>query len=57
MGGSPWAPKSSSVFTNPVPKNICQSRLTVTRAESGLILETSQRARASRLGDGRFLPR
>ena len=48
LGGSPWAPKSSTVFTSPVPKSICQSRLTATRAVSGLAGSTSQRARPSR---------
>ncbi len=48
LGGSPWAPKSSTVFTSPVPKSICQSRLTATRAVSGLAGSTSQRASASR---------
>ena len=32
-GHSPCAPKSSTVFTMPVPKYICQKRFTVTRAE------------------------
>ncbi len=41
-------PKSSSVLTSPVPKNICQSRLTATRAERGLLVETSHRASARR---------
>ena len=50
LGGSPWAPKSSTVFTSPVPKSICQSRLTATRAVSGLAGSTSQRARPSRSG-------
>ena len=35
LGHSPCAPKSSTVLTRPVPKNICQERLTATRAVSG----------------------
>ena len=45
-GGSPCAPKSSDVLTSPVPKSICQKRLTVTRAVSGWSGLTSQLARA-----------
>src|SRR5436305_2097958 len=50
LGGSPWAPKSSAVFTKPVPKNCCQNRFTATRAVSGCSGLTSQRARPRRLG-------
>src|SRR3974377_2352355 len=35
LGGSPWLPKSSAVFTNPVPKHCCQKRVTATRAGGG----------------------
>ena len=41
--------KSSTVLTRPVPKSICQKRLTVTRAVSGFSALTSQRANPSRL--------
>ena len=44
----PATPKSSTVLTSPVPKSICQKRLTATRAVSGLAGSTSQRARPSR---------
>src|SRR5262245_37044900 len=49
LGGSPWMPKSSVVFTRPVPKNICHRRLTVTLAVSGFSFETSHCARPRRL--------
>src|SRR5204862_4842403 len=48
-GGSPCEPKSSAVFTRPVPKISCQKRFTVTRAVSGFEGSTSHRARPSRL--------
>src|SRR5581483_12385256 len=48
LGGSPWDPKSSELLTKPVPKYICQYRLTVTRAVNGLAGLTSQRASVSR---------
>ncbi len=48
-GHSPCEPKSSTVFTSPVPKYICQNRFTVTRAVSGFDGSTSQRANPSRL--------
>ena len=48
-GHSPRVPKSSLVFTRPVPKNCCQNRFTVTRAVSGCVGSTSQRANVSRL--------
>ena len=35
-GGSPRRPKSLGVATRPRPKWSCQSRLTITRVESGL---------------------
>ena len=48
VGNSPWKPKSSMVRTKPRPKNACHWRLTMTRAVSGLSVETSQRANSSR---------
>ena len=50
----PAMPKSSAVLTRPVPKNICQKRLTITRPVSGCSGSTSQRARPSRLGGASF---
>ena len=47
-GGDPWVPKSSLVSTMPRPKSCSQSRLTATRATSGLFSSTSHRARPSR---------
>ena len=47
-GRSPCAPKSSAVFTSPVPKSSCQKRFTVTRAISGFSGAMSQRARPRR---------
>ena len=35
LGMAPCVPKSSAVFTRPVPKKFCQKRLTVTRAVNG----------------------
>ena len=48
VGLSPCVPKSSEVRTRPRPKNSCHMRLTATRAVSGLLRETIQRARPSR---------
>ena len=50
-GNSPCAPKSSTVLTMPKPKYDCQKRFTATRAVSGLLRSTSQRARPSRSFD------
>ena len=47
-GGSPCAPKSSAVFTRPVPKISCQKRFTVTRAVSGCPGATSHCASPKR---------
>ena len=47
-GHSLRVPKSSLVFTSPVPKNCCQKRLTVTRAVSGFFASTSHFANVSR---------
>src|SRR3989442_6586234 len=48
-GNSPCEPKSSDVRTNPVPKYICQYRLTMTRDVSGCEGCVNHRARPSRL--------
>ena len=48
LGRSPSRPKSLGVPTRPRPKWYCQTRLTITRVESGLSGRLSQRARASR---------
>src|SRR6476619_3940601 len=53
-GGSPCDPKSSAVFTMPVPKYICQKRFTVTRATNGFDGSTSHRARPNRFGGYAF---
>jgi hypothetical protein len=53
VGGSPIFPKFSSVDTMPRPKCFCHSRLTMTRAVSGLSGEAIQRASASRRPDVR----
>ena len=50
LGGSPVEPKSSSVRTRPTPNIRAQSRLTATRAVSGLSGEATHRANASRSG-------
>ena len=47
-GHAPCEPKSSTDVTNPWPNAIFQSRLTNTRATSGLSRPTSHRARSSR---------
>ena len=47
-GFSPCNPKSSVVFTKPVPKYCCQKRFTVTRAVKGWFGSTSHLARPSR---------
>ena len=47
-GTSPWDPKSSTVLTIPTPNSICQRRLTMTRAVSGLDRLAIQRASSSR---------
>ena len=44
----PCVPKSSLVSTRPRPKSCSQSRFTATRATSGLLSSTSQRARPRR---------
>ena len=49
LGRSPCTPKSSVVFTSPMPKNICQERFTVTRAVSGCPGADNQRASPRRL--------
>ena len=49
VGQAPCAPKSSGVATIPWPNAEPQSRLTNTRAVSGLSRETTQRARSSRV--------
>ncbi len=54
LGGSPWVPKSSLVFTSPVPNIACQTRLIATRLVSGCAGSTSHRARPSRF-DGASL--
>src|SRR5439155_10808175 len=54
LGRSPWTPKSSVVFTSPVPKNVCQKRFTVARAVSGLSGETIQFATARRFRGASF---
>ena len=48
-GGSPCDPKSSAVFTMPVPNTCCQNRFTVTRAIRGLEGSTIHSAKPSRL--------
>ena len=48
-GKAPCVPKSSQVRTRPWPKSSFHSRLTSTRATSGLSRETIQRARSSRV--------
>ena len=48
-GHSPCDPKSSVVFTIPVPKYICQKRFIVTRAVSGLAGSVSHLAKPRRL--------
>ena len=50
-GASPMMPKSSEVFTRPVPNSSCQNRFTVTRARSGFSEETSHWARPRRFVD------
>ena len=52
LGGSPWAPKSSSDFAMPPPKNCFHKRFIVTRAVNGLSLETSHSARSRRVRRG-----
>src|SRR5262249_16874740 len=47
-GGSPIVPKSLGVRTKPAPKWDCQTRLTITRAVSGLSGPVNHRARVSR---------
>jgi hypothetical protein len=48
VGGSPWAPKSLGVRTIPWPKCQAQTRLTRTRAVSGLSRAVNHFARAAR---------
>src|ERR1700693_5184593 len=48
-GHSPCEPKSSTVFTIPVPKYICQNRFTVTRAKRGFFGSITHSANPSRL--------
>ena len=48
VGRSPRKPKSLAVATMPLPKWCCQSRLTITRAVSGLSFDAIQFASASR---------
>ena len=55
LGGSPCAPKSSTVFTRPVPKSICQSRLTATRAVSGFAADDQPPRQRKPVRYGRFL--
>ena len=47
-GGVPCDPKSSAVFTIPVPKTSCQNRLIATRATSGFAGSTSHFASPKR---------
>src|SRR2546421_307221 len=49
-GASPFNPKSSLVLTSPVPKYVCQTRLTIDRAAVSPRSSTSQRAKSSRVG-------
>ena len=49
VGQAPCEPKSSSVVTSPWPKTSFQSRLTITRATSGLSRAASHRARSRRV--------
>ena len=46
-GFSPCTPKSSVVFTRPIPKKVCHSRFTVTRAVRGFSRAMSHRAKPS----------
>ena len=48
VGGSPIVPKSLGVRTRPTPKWYCQTRLTITRAVSGLSRSVNHRASVSR---------
>ena len=48
-GYSACTPKSSAVFTNPIPKSACQKRFTVTRAVNGWSRSTSHLAKPSLL--------
>jgi hypothetical protein len=50
LGYSDCIPKSSLLFTIPVPKYVSQNRLTATRAVSGWFGATSHFASASRSG-------
>ena len=52
-GGSPRTPKSLGVATIPRPKWCCQSRLTITRAVSGLSGRVSQRGQGQASAGGR----
>ena len=52
LGYWPWAPKSAGVATMPVPKKICQRRLTATRAVSGWSRIVIHLARPRRLAGG-----
>ena len=48
LGGSPWLPKSSLVFTRPVPNGCCHKRLIVTRAVSGFSGDVNHSASSAR---------
>src|SRR5437764_11644204 len=49
LGGSPCDPKSSDVFTSPMPKYPSQNRLTATRKVKGFLGSTIHLAKVRRL--------
>ncbi len=49
VGLAPWLPKSSTVVTSPLPKNVCQYLLTMTLEVRGFLLLTSHLASSRRL--------